>query len=370
MSELSRSTIQAQQNLERTSLTQKVPKLDHKSQILGKLKQIREIYGDDIYRFVSQMQEAYPHDDPNDTIKEMVEQLGINKDGLKTYWDRHRMSQKIVYPTGKFQCNNLKLLDQGSYTYLIPDDQIIVDENNDCLTFDEFMSLYNAARERGSPFNSPYKSRTTYSSISPKYLRGQDVGPYWTGDKLRKYAEENRLLRATEAEIRRNAEEAQAEAQRAALREAEALRAAEVLRVLEARIAESLRASDARRAETRRVADARRAANETELRSAETQPTTTARRPVAAAAAARPSVRRANWASIWLSSDRGARDAFPHEYNEIRARTGNSNLFTIHSELRDQLEADGRFEAWARNIMATSDDAPTTLPPGRAGVRR
>ena len=184
---MSRPKIQAQQEAEHKSLVKRRSQVERK---LTELSLVRQTYGDDLYQFVKLMLDAYPEDNVESVMAEVSDQLGVSREVLRSYWDE-RIAGKQVYPSGRFKCNNLKLLDQSSYTYLTPDNQLIVDENNDCFTFDEFMAMYQAARDQGNSFNSPYRSRITFSDIAPKYLRGQDISPYLFGNKLHKFAEDN-----------------------------------------------------------------------------------------------------------------------------------------------------------------------------------
>ena len=184
-----RARSQNLQKNERESLSRqhlKFPRQIRKSQ---QLEAIKDTYGPAIFDFVKLVSDAYPDEDPQETVGLISEQLEVPKDHLREYWASHFGAEKQVFPNSRYYCNNWKLLDQSSYTYLEPDSHLIVDENNDCFTFEEFINLYRASTERGSPFNSPYRSRTTFSDISPKYLGGLDIRPYIVDTKLRKFAE-------------------------------------------------------------------------------------------------------------------------------------------------------------------------------------
>ena len=67
---------------------------------------------------------------------------------------------------------------------LVNDNELIIDTDNTCYTYDEFLLAYKTDMDFERPFISPYGSRKHFSDLCPRFLGKHNIDEYSTGKKL------------------------------------------------------------------------------------------------------------------------------------------------------------------------------------------
>ena len=77
-------------------------------------------------------------------------------------------------------------------------------------------------------------------------------------------------------------------------------------------------------------------------------------------------VKSPNWQSIWISKDRGGRQMFPKDYDELKKELGEkTSHFVIMSHLRTRKEKDGGWVKWYKGLLKKGENVPKDPPSDR-----
>lgn len=152
---------------------------DESASFEGNLQTIRERFGDDVFELVRHLaSETDTMGDLEKIIDEIVIEMNERRPGTTRDNLRERLEElfreKEVSPRegSRYKCRNPRTFSDNNVIYLVPDDDLVVDNEDYCYKFDELRHYYDSSIEDSSRFKSPY-TNLLFSQMRPKYIGGR-----------------------------------------------------------------------------------------------------------------------------------------------------------------------------------------------------